>query len=56
MEQAAAIDKQVMSHLDERAKRIYAGALAKKYGYGGISRVHREWGLDYKTIKRGMEE
>ena len=55
MEQAATIDKQVMSHLDERAKRIYAGALAKNYGYGGISRVHRELGLDYKTIKRGME-
>jgi transposase len=50
------IDKQCMKHLDERTKRIYAGGLAKKYGYGGISKVHRELGLDYKTIRRGMKE
>jgi|SRR2546421_3747093 len=50
------IDKQCMKHLDERTKRIYAGGLAKKYGYGGISRVHRELGLDHKTIRRGMKE
>ena len=50
------IDKQVMVHLDERTKRIYAGGLAKKYGYGGVSKVHRELGLDHKTIRRGMKE
>lgn len=56
MEPAVEVDKQVMRHLDERGRRLYAGALAKKYGYGGISQVHRELGLDYKTIKRGKQE
>lgn len=56
MQTPTEIDKQFISHLDERTKRIYAGGLAKKYGYGGISKVHRELGLDYKTIRRGMKE
>jgi transposase len=56
MQTPAEIDKQCMNHLDERTKRIYAGGLAKKYGYGGISKVHRELGLDHKTIRRGMKE
>jgi transposase len=56
MQPPAEIDKQCMAHLDERTKRIYAGGLAKKYGYGGISKVHRELGLDHKTIRRGMKE
>jgi len=56
MQPSAEIDKQCMAHLDERTKRIYAGGLAKKYGYGGISKVHRELGLDYKTIRRGIKE
>ena len=56
MQTPTEIDKQFMAHLDERTKRIYAGGLAKKYGYGGISKVHRELGLDYKTIRRGIKE
>jgi transposase len=56
MQTPTEIDKKCMNHLDERTKRIYAGGLAKKYGYGGISKVHRELGLDYKTIRRGMKE
>ena len=56
MENLVEIDQQALKHFDERNKRIYAGALAKKYGYGGISRVHRELGLDYKTIRRGIKE
>lgn len=56
MENPVEIDKQALQHFDERTKRIYAGALAKKYGYGGISRVHQELGLDYKTIRRGIKE
>lgn len=56
MQPPAEIDKQCMAHLDERTKRIYAGGLAKKYGYGGISKVHRELGLDHKTIRRGIKE
>jgi len=56
MENATEIDKQALLHLDERTRRIYAGALAKKQGYGGVSKVHRELGLDYKTIRRGIKE
>ena len=56
MQTPTEIDQQFMAHLDERTKRIYAGGLAKKYGYGGISKVHHELGLDYKTIRRGMKE
>jgi len=56
LENTAEIDKQVMTHLDERTRRIYAAGLAKKYGYGGGSQVHRELGLDYKTIRRGLKE
>ncbi|SRR5712672_717202 len=56
MQPPVEIDKQCMAHLDERTKRIYAGGLAKKYGYGGISKVHRELGLDHKTIRRGIKE
>jgi len=53
---ALEIDKQVMVHLDERTRRIYAGGLAKKYGYGRVSKVHHELELDHKTIRRGMKE
>ncbi len=56
MENTAEIDKQVMTHLDERTRRIYAAGLAKKYRYGGVSKVHRELGLDDKTIRRGLKE
>ena len=56
LENTAEIDKQVMTHLDERTRRIYAAGLAKKYGYGGVSKGHRELGLDYKTIRRGLRQ
>ena len=56
MQTALEVEKQLMRHLDERGRRLYAGALAKKYGNGGISKVHRELGLDSKTIKRGKQE
>jgi transposase len=56
MPQADEIDKQVMKHLDERTRRIYAAGLAKKYGSGGVSKVHRELGIDHKTIRRGLKE
>jgi transposase len=45
-----------MQHFNERQRRIYAGSLARQYGWGGISRVQRETGLDPHTIIRGMRE
>lgn len=43
-------------HLNERSSRIWAASEAKRYGYGGISAVHRATGMDHKTIRRGLEE
>lgn len=45
-----------MQHFNERQRRIYAGSLAKQYGYGGITLVHRQTGMDAHTIARGMRE
>ena len=47
---------QTLQHFNERQRRIYAGSLAKQYGWGGITRVHKETGMDTHTIMRGMQE
>jgi len=56
MEGTAYLHFQTMQHFNERQKRIYAGSLAKQYGWGGITRVHKETGMDPHTIMRGMRE
>lgn len=56
MEETAQLHAQTMQHFNERQRRIYAGSLAKQYGYGGITRVHKETGMDTHTIMRGMHE
>jgi hypothetical protein len=43
-------------HLNERSARIWAATEAKRYGYGGISVVHRATGMDHKTIRKGLIE
>ena len=43
-------------HLNERSSRIWAASEAERYGYGGISAVHRATGIDHKTIRKGLEE
>jgi transposase len=45
-----------MQHFNERQRRIYAGSLARQYGWGGITQVHKETGMDPHTIIRGMRE
>jgi hypothetical protein len=45
-----------MKHLDERQKRLYVAALAKSYGYGGISRIHREFNTSITTIRQGISD
>jgi hypothetical protein len=52
----AQLHLQTMQHLNERQKRIYAGSLAQQYGYGGITKVHQEIGMDPHTIARGIRE
>lgn len=43
-------------HLNERSARIWAASEAKRYGYGGISAVHRATAIDHKTIRKGIQE
>lgn len=56
MEASARLHTQIMEHFNERQQRIYAAGLAKQYGYGGMSKVHEELGMDMHTISRGMRE
>ena len=48
--------KDLVLHLNERSTRAWAASEAKRYGYGGISAVHRATGIDYKTIRKGLRE
>ncbi|PYV90960.1 MAG: ISAzo13 family transposase, partial [Acidobacteria bacterium] len=43
-------------HLDERTRRIMAGAEAVSLGYGGVSLVRRACGLSRKAIAQGIRE
>ena len=54
MQNKNTINLQFIKHLNERQRRIYAGTLAKQYGRGGQTVVHRELGTDFKTIRRGI--
>jgi hypothetical protein len=56
VEDTAQLHLQTMQHFNERQRRIYAGSLAKQYGWGGITRVHKETGMDHHTIMRGIRE
>jgi len=44
------------SHLDERARRIFAATEARTAGYGGIAAVSRATGIAASTIGRGLAE
>ena len=52
----AQLDQQMMEHLNERQRRLYAGTKALQYGYGGMSRTNRELGVDFKTIRQGIKD
>lgn len=54
--ETAQLDLQLMEHFNERQRRLYAATQALKYGYGGMSRVHRELGVDFKTIQQGIKD
>ena len=56
MSESARLDKQLMEHFNEREQRLYAATQALKYGYGGMSKVHTELGLDFKTISKGIKD
>jgi DDE family transposase len=42
--------------LDERRRRLLAAALARAWGYGGVTLVARASGVARSTIRRGQEE
>ena len=42
--------------LDERQTRIIAGCIADAYGRGGIKLVCDLSGLNYRTVKAGIDE
>ena len=46
----------VAFHLDERQRRLLAGAEAQSLGYGGVSRIARVIGISRPTIIRGVKE
>ena len=51
----AAINR-VMASLNERARRLLAGLLARQHGRGGIQRVAQITGLSRMTIRRGRAQ
>ncbi len=42
--------------MDERSRRLWAGAEARTLGRGGIAVVRRATGMSFRTIRRGMRE
>jgi len=42
--------------LDERARRLWAGAEADAIGYGGVAAVARATGLAISTVRKGRDE
>lgn len=48
--------KRVVTLLDERRRRLFAGLLARQAGHGGVVRVARITGLSRTTILRGLRE
>ncbi|MGH3432526.1 MAG: ISAzo13 family transposase [Thermocrispum sp.] len=52
----AAVFEQVGPHLDERQRRLLAGAHARALGHGGIAAVSRACGMRGQTVSRGVRE
>lgn len=47
---------EIGQHLDERQRRLLAGAHARALGHGGIRLVARAFGIQAATVSRGAEE
>jgi len=47
---------EVSPALNERARRLFAAAEARTYGYGGVSVVSRITGMARSTIERGLRQ
>lgn len=55
-DQLRAVFAEVGPHLDERQRRLLAGAHARGLGHGGIRLVARAFGIQAATVSRGAEE
>ena len=42
--------------LNEKSRRIWAAGEAEALGYGGLTIVSEATGIDYHTIRKGMNE
>jgi len=42
--------------LDEKSKRLWAATEASSIGWGGINIVYKATGIDFKTIRKGINE
>src|SRR5271155_2514194 len=47
---------QLLPHLDEKGRRMFAAAEARAAGYGGIAAVSQATGIAASTIGRGLKE
>jgi hypothetical protein len=52
----AAVFEQLSPHLDERQRRLLAGAQARAWGRGGIRAVAHATGMRERTVARGARE
>jgi hypothetical protein len=50
------VSKEFFSMLSEKDRRLFAAQQALERGYGGISSVHRQYGISINAIRRGQEE
>jgi hypothetical protein len=48
--------QRLFGQLSEKDRRRYAAIQAEKLGHGGIEYISGLFGLDPKTIRRGLEE
>jgi Rhodopirellula transposase DDE domain len=46
----------VLPHLNERQRRIAAGAMARTLGYGGVKAVAVASGISPKTVRKGVRD
>jgi hypothetical protein len=42
--------------LSEKERRLFAAQQSLERGYGGISSVHRQYGISFNAIQRGRRE
>lgn len=46
----------ISEHIDEKTRRLFAGAIAKTYGHGGTGLSHSITGLHKESIKLGVDQ